>query len=333
MLAKNATFPMFGWRRTLTMLAVPSTNRRSARPGRAFAAALCPPPPTSTMQVRKAVITAAAPQQNRLPLQQLVDRRGRERTAISLIVEEATSAGVEDVAIVIRPGDQPAYESATEDAAGNLQFITQDQPRGYADALAHARDFVDRETFLHLVGDHLYVENGDRPCATQLIAMADAHQCSVSAVQDTRETNLPHFGVVSGPRVPREERLFEVEKVIEKPTPTQAEQELITPGLRSGRYLAFFGMHVLTSEVMNLLCDVVDDPKLDRPTLSDALARLPGRGRYLAHQIQGSRYNLAATYGLLRAQLAIGLAGRDRDLILTELIDVLATRAEGAAHA
>ena len=34
------------------------------------------------MQVQKAVITAAAPNQNRLPLQQLVDRGGQEKTAL-----------------------------------------------------------------------------------------------------------------------------------------------------------------------------------------------------------------------------------------------------------
>ena len=37
-----------------------------------------------------------------------------------------------------------------------------------------------------------------------------------------------------------------IDKVIEKPTPTIAEQKLIIPGLRAGHYLCFFGMHVLS---------------------------------------------------------------------------------------
>ena len=41
--------------------------------------------------------------------------------------------------------------------------------------------------------------------------------------------------------------------MIEKPTPTEAEQRLIVPGLRAGHYLCFFGMHVLTPAVMELL--------------------------------------------------------------------------------
>ena len=38
---------------------------------------------------------------------------------------------------------------------------------------------------------------------------------------------------------------------MEKPTPTEAEQRLIAPGLRAGYYLAFFGMHVFTPAVLD----------------------------------------------------------------------------------
>ena len=48
------------------------------------------------MQIRKAVITAAAPGENRLPLQQLVDRHGDEKTALALVVEETIAAGIEE---------------------------------------------------------------------------------------------------------------------------------------------------------------------------------------------------------------------------------------------
>ena len=37
---------------------------------------------------------------------------------------------------------------------------------------------------------------------------------------------------------------------------------------------------------------------------------------------------LGVKYGLLKAQLAIGLSGQDRDMILTEIIDLLAHRSE-----
>ena len=40
--------------------------------------------------------------------------------------------------------------------------------------------------------------------------------------------------------------LYEIAEVVEKPTPTEAEQRLIVPGLRAGHYRCFFGMHALT---------------------------------------------------------------------------------------
>ncbi len=280
------------------------------------------------MQVRKAVITAAAPNQNRLPLQQLVDCDGNDKTALQLIVEEIVAAGVEEICVVIKPGDHAAYQSAAGNQLGSLHFVEQPEPRGYADAIFQAKKFVGDDPFLHLVGDHLYLSATDQPCAKQLVQMASEFGCSVSAVQSTRENNLPYFGIVSGPHVPRCRGLYEVERVVEKPTPTLAEQVLVTPGLRAGHYLGFFGMHVLTSEVMGLIEKLLDDADGSKPSLSDAASLLPSRSKYLAYELQGSRYNLGIKYGLLKAQLAIGLSGRDRDEILTEIVNLLADRAE-----
>ena len=281
------------------------------------------------MQVQKAVITAAAPNQNRLPLQQLVDRNGEDKTALQLIVEETVAAGVDEICVVIRPGDRDAYQSAAGNQLGNLHFVEQPEPLGYADAIFRARSFTDRSPFLHLVGDHLYLSATDQPCAKQLVKIASEYDCTVSAVQATRENNLPYFGVVSGPHVPQCDGLYEIEHVVEKPTPTLAEQELVTPGLRAGHYLGFFGMHVFTPDVMELIERLLSDQEYKCPTLSDAAAILPTRGKYLAYMLQGTRYNLGIQYGLLKAQLAIGLSGADRDLILTEMVDLLANRSEG----
>lgn len=283
------------------------------------------------MQVRKAVITAAAPNQNRLPLQQLVDANGADKTALQLIVEETVAAGVEEICVVIKPGDDDAYKAAAGDQLGSLRFVEQPHPAGYADAIFQAKAFVGDDPFLHLVGDHVYLSSTDQPCANQLVHVAEEFGCSVSAVQATRENKLPYFGIVSGPLVPRHDGLYEVERVIEKPTPTLAEQELVTPGLRAGNYLGFFGMHVLTADIMPLIEQLLVEAKEHKPTLSDALARLPSRGKFLATELKGTRCNLGVKYGLLKAQLAIGLSGRDRDEILTELVDLLAVRGEAQA--
>lgn len=281
------------------------------------------------MQVKKAVVTSAAPNQNTLPLQRLVDRDGVEKTALQMIVEEVESAGIDQIAVIIQPGDEAAYARAAGPSLGRIQFIEQDQPRGYGDALLQAKSFVGDDPFLHLVGDHLYLSHGDKRCAQQLIEVANEFGCAVSGVQPTRENRLSLFGVVSGTNLPRRSGLIEVNRAIEKPTPTQAEQELITAGLRSGYYLAFFGMHVLTPQVMEVLEELLDEERPVRPCLSDAMSVLAKRQKYLALTVDGMRYNIGVKYGLLIAQLALGLAGDDRDQILVELIDLMTPRQTG----
>ena len=273
------------------------------------------------MHIKRALITAAGREQQRLPLQRLVDRDGVAKTALEIIVEEAVAAGAHEVGIVVRPGDEAAFRAAAGLAASRLELIPQQEPLGYGNAVSVARDFIDDEPFLHFVGDHLYVSDIDRRCGQQLVAVAEAEACSVSAVQPTRESMLPYFGVIGGRRVPQTKNLYEVDTVLEKPTPTQAEQELIVPGLRAGHYLCFFGMHVLTPVIFDLL-DALGDS--GRRQVSPALALLAGRERYLAYEVAGNRSNLGVTYGLLIAQLALGLSGKDRADILSQLVDLLA---------
>jgi UTP--glucose-1-phosphate uridylyltransferase len=273
------------------------------------------------MHVKRALITAAGREQQSLPLQRLVDRDGGPKTALEIIVEEAVAAGAHEVGIVVRPGDEAAFREAAGRSPSRLELIPQREPLGYGNAVGSARDFIDGEPFLHFVGDHLYVSDIDRRCGRQLVAIAEAEQCSVSAVQPTRENMLAYFGTIGGRRVPQSRSLYEIDTVLEKPTPTQAEQELIVPGLRAGHYLCFFGMHVLTPVIFELLDSRGSGGNRQ---LSPALAALAARERYLAYEIAGSRYNLGVTYGLLVAQLALGLSGKDRSDILSQLVELLA---------
>lgn len=279
------------------------------------------------MPITKAIITSASPAQARLPLQSVVDRGGQVRTALELILEEIIGAGIEDVAIVICPGSADRYLHAAGSHAPRITFFEQDQPRGYGDALLRARAFAADQPFLHLVSDHLYVSQNGRSCAAQLVEIAEREQCAVSAIQPTRENQLAFFGAVGGVPVPRQSGLYQIHTVLEKPTPTTAEQRLVVAGQRAGHYLCLFGMHVLTPSIFELLERTVGQ-LVDGQTanLSSSLDRLAQSERYLAAQLEGERYNIGEKYGLLVAQLAIALSGEDRDRILTELVELLAKR-------
>ena len=297
------------------------------------------------MEITKAVITAARRTQRSLPLQMIIDRDGVEKSVLRILVEEVIDTGVDEICVIVHPGDEVAYAATVGEHAGRLQFVQQTEQLGYAHAVHCAREFVGRDAFLHLVGDHLYVRPDGGRCAARVVEVARAHDCSVSAVQATRETLLPFFGTVGGHRLAGQTGLYQVETVIEKPTPTEAEQRLVASGLRAGHYLCFFGIHVLTATVMDILDSLFPPPdgvgtehaarntQYAMPALSTtglslsaALHLLAQREQYLALEQRGMRLDIGVKYGLLTAQIALALNGRDRDEMLTRLLELLMTR-------
>jgi UTP--glucose-1-phosphate uridylyltransferase len=283
------------------------------------------------MKIRKAVITAAARHQRNLPLQTLIDRDGAEKSVLRILLDEVLGAGVEEICVVVCPGDETMYAKAVGEQNGHVRFVPQTEPLGYGHAVYCAREFTGESPFLHLVSDHVYVGN-QGGCAKRLVEVAEAEACSVSAVQPTREGLLRHFGAVGGQRVHGRVDIYRVETVIEKPTPTEAELSLTVAGLRAGYYLCFFGMHVLTPTVMEILGRQLDQPG-HQVSLSCALGKLAAREQYLALPIPGHRYDLGAKYGLLIAQMALALTGRESNEVLAQLIELLAERTmQGAAN-
>jgi UTP--glucose-1-phosphate uridylyltransferase len=279
------------------------------------------------VEIKKAIITAAGKNQRTLPLQTLVDRDGATKTALRIIIEEILSAGIEEICVVISPGDQAAFTAAAGSHRNRLQFVEQTEPLGYGHAVFCGRSFTQGQPFLLLVGDHLYVSGSQKRSAQQLVEIAQAENCAVSAVQATHESKLPYYGAVGGRLVAGRQGLYEIAEVLEKPTPTEAEQRLIVPGLRNGHYLCFFGMHVLTATVMELLAAELGRTEKPSAQLTSALGRLAERERYLACELAGRRYDIGVKYGLLTAQLALALAGQDRDEVLSGLVELLAKRA------
>lgn len=285
------------------------------------------------MKVTKAVITAAGRRQRTLPLQTLIDRDSLEKSVLHILLDEVVRAGIQDICVVVHPGDEVAYTEVAGEHAGRLHFVPQPEPLGYGHAIYCARDFVGDDPFLHLVGDHLFVSHGEESCAQQLVSVAEAQACTVSAVQATRESLLPYFGTVSGQRLPGGLDVYQVDTVIEKPTPTVAEQRLIVSGLRAGYYLCFFGLHVLLPSAMEELDrqlqaarETGETEPLSEVTLSSALAALAPREQYLAVEQHNSRYDLGVKYGLFSAQFALALQGQDRDEVLAQIVELLAQR-------
>ncbi|MFM2293560.1 MAG: hypothetical protein RIS29_3373, partial [Bacteroidota bacterium] len=158
------------------------------------------------------------------------------------------------------------------------------------------------------------------------LEIAVQNKCSVSAVTSTRENLIPNYGTVGAKRIHPTNDLFMIDKVIEKPTPTLAEQKLIVPGLRAGHYLCFLGMHVLSPTIMNILKQKSELSENEKFGLSEALDELANKEQYMALEKNDLRFDIGSRYGLLKAQLALGLSGIDRDLIQSELLEFFAVQ-------
>jgi UTP--glucose-1-phosphate uridylyltransferase len=316
------------------------------------------------VRITKAVITAAGRGARQYPafdsvqkaMLPLVDRDGLTKPVLQIIAEEAIESGIEELCIVAAPEDEGFYRRRFEtfatnlrrayqgvewaeaqagrmdELAGKLRFAEQAEPLGYGHAVWCAREFVAEQPFLLLLGDHVYVSRQERRCAKQLIDLAEAEGCSVSAVQSTREHLIHQYGTISGRRNHDQPEVYSIDEIIEKPNPTIAELRLQIPGLRAGHYLCFFGMHVLSPLVFDLLGKLVEEGRreLGSIQLTTALNELARRERYLALETSGARYNLGVKFGVVEAQIAMALAGVDRQEMLTSLLESVIRIEQGA---
>ncbi len=134
---------------------------------------------------------------------------------------------------------------------------------------------------------------------------------------------IHHYGTLNGKRLADRPDVYVIEEIIEKPNPTLAELRLQVPGLRAGHYLCFFGMHVLTPNVYQLLGELVerDVRESGQIQLTTALNELARRERYLALETRGARHNIGVKYGVVDAQIALALAGVDRERMLAALLE------------
>ncbi|HEU5117183.1 MAG TPA: sugar phosphate nucleotidyltransferase [Isosphaeraceae bacterium] len=315
------------------------------------------------MQITKAVITAAGRGARQYPASDtvqkamlpLVDRDGLTKPVLQIIAEEAIESGIEEICVVSAPGDEEVYRRHFRSFAENLRsafkgidwaeeqsrrlvelesrlsFVVQPEPNGYGHAVWCARKFAGPDPVLLLLSDHVYISRdtsaNPRRCARQLLDLAEAEECAVSAVQATREHLIHQYGTLSGKKVANDPNVYAIERIEEKPTPTQAELHLHVPGLRAGHYLCFFGMHVLTNRVFEMLEEQVRvwETKAEseqRPIpLTCALDTLAREEKYLAIETRGTRHNIGVRFGFVDAQIALALAGVDRERMLTGLLE------------
>jgi UTP--glucose-1-phosphate uridylyltransferase len=82
-------------------------------------------------------------------------------------------------------------------------------------------------------------------------------------------------------------------------------------------------MHVLSPLIFELLDELVST-QTDESTqipLTDSLRELARREKYLALETKGARHNIGLKFGVVDAQIALALAGVDRERMLAGLLE------------
>ena len=270
----------------------------------------------------KAIIPMAGPAHHDLPFQHVTTGSGRSQHVVALQIEEILDAGIREVALVTAPGTRPFFAELEKRFGSKIVLFEQTEPRGFGHALLCAETWVGSDAFLVQVCDHVFVTHAASSCTAQLLEVATRENCAVSGVQVTAESQLPYFGVIGGQRVHSSASLYAIETVLEKPTPTVAEELCMIPGIRQGSYLALFGTHALTPAIFSLLHAqskaLAPGKKLG---LTESLAALCSRERYLALEVEGHRVDIEGPFGLLRAQLALALHGPRREEALRLMLE------------
>lgn len=113
------------------------------------------------------------------------------------VMEECAASGVRDVLIISAPGKDDLNE-AVRAAAGRsgmperVQVITQENPRGLADAIRLGCDFVASDNFGVALPDNLF--RGDQPALAQLFKVHERTGKNVVAIVELGAADRARYG-------------------------------------------------------------------------------------------------------------------------------------------
>jgi UTP-glucose-1-phosphate uridylyltransferase/mevalonate kinase len=276
-------------------------------------------------KVRKAVIPAAgfgtrlfpATKATKKELFPIVDRDGIAKPAILLIIEEALKAGIDEVILIVQEHDLEVFQSFFNvqvtienynklprhfqeyaqrilEIGRRVSFVTQGAQEGFGHAVYCAREAVDNEPFLLMLGDHLYRSDGGKSCAQQLIEAYNKHGISVLGLRRTPEDWIANFGTATGVWMGEEGRLLSVTEFVEKPTVDYARNNLRVAGLPEDEYLTVFGQYIIKPQIFDYLEEHIANNVRERGEfqLTSALDRLRQEDGFLGLIMDGQRYDI-----------------------------------------
>ncbi len=242
-----------------------------------------------TNKVKKAVIPAAgfgtrlfpATKAIKKELFPIIDRDGRAKPVILAIVEEAASAGIAEIGIVVQECDRQIFEDFfkappkpelfqklsplnqeysqyLQDLGRRITLLIQTEQEGYGHAVFCAKEWVKDEPFLLLLGDHVYASDSETSCASQLLEVYNQVGQSVVGLTVMPGEIIHKAGCVTGVWQDSDS-ILSVTQLYEKPELEYARAHLHIEGMAEDQFLAVFGMYVLEAKIFNYLEEEIKD--------------------------------------------------------------------------
>ena len=270
------------------------------------------------MKVRKAVIPAAGLGTRVLPASKACPKEMLpivDKPAIQYIVEEAVKAGITDILIITNRGKgviedhfDHAYEledtlrkRGKNDIAdqvaetanlANIFYIRQKETKGLGHAVLCAKEFIGDEPFAVLYGDDVII--GEDPAIAQMCRAYEKYGKGVVGIKEVDQEAIMRYSSLKVS--PLEDRTFSVTDMIEKPDSPEKIMSLYS----------ILGRCVLPPEIFNILETIPNGAGGELP-LTAAMKELAISNGMVGVEFTGTRYDMGNKFGIMQANIEVGL--------------------------
>ncbi len=170
-------------------------------------------------------------------------------------------------------------------------FIRQPHPLGFGYAVSLAEAAVNEQPFGIILPDDLII--APSPVFQQMLEVYKRYRCSLIAFMKVPFQDVSRYGIASGPFL--EEKVFKIEKLIEKPSLSEAPSNY-----------AIIGRYILTPTIFECLKEVQPGAG-GEIQLTDAIKLLLQRENVLGYFFEGTRFDCGTVEGYTEAFLTIAL--------------------------
>lgn len=270
------------------------------------------------MKVRKAIIPAAGLGTRVLPASKAIPKEMLnivDKPAIQYIVEEAFASGIEEILIITNRGKNAiedhfdhAFELETKLAEkpdkqdlladvkapaklGNIYFLRQKETGGLGHAVLCAKGFVGNEPFAVLYGDDVIIS--ETPVTAQLINAYEKYGKGAVGVKKVDAKDIGKY--CSLKTEPIEGNCHLCTDMVEKPKP----EEIMG-------YYSILGRVVMPPEIFDIL-EHTPNGAGGELQLTDAMKELARKEGVTAVDYEGRRYDMGNKFGILQANIEVGL--------------------------